>query len=327
VSFSPDGKALLTGSEDNTARLWRADTGAPLTAPLQHQGSVLAVDFSPDGEAVLTGSSDKTARLWRADTGAPITPALQPKHIVRAVAFSPDGQVVLTGSADNTAQLWRAGTGTPLTAPLQHGNWVEAVAFNPDGKAALTGSGDGAARFWRTDTGAPLTPPLQHQGEVINVAFSPDGRTALVATARWLNFRSWDGQTSRLVAAKLLPGRATQAIHFDDPQGRRVRIVLTDTGNTAFIHTVSRDLPDSPPLSGDPKALLADWQRRLALTFDPQGRLVLPSLPTLPHRTHARRTPRRAPAPRDQLVSMPQQPLPQPEQWRALPDPSRIAVI
>ena len=49
VAFSPDGKTVLTGSLDKTARLWDANTGQPVGPPLPHQGFVYAVAFSPDG--------------------------------------------------------------------------------------------------------------------------------------------------------------------------------------------------------------------------------------------------------------------------------------
>ena len=74
VAFSPDGKTVLTGSHDKTARLWDAATGRPLGLPMTHQGAVRAVAFSPDGKTVLTGSADKTARLWDAATGRPLGP-------------------------------------------------------------------------------------------------------------------------------------------------------------------------------------------------------------------------------------------------------------
>jgi WD40 repeat protein len=64
VAFSPDGKTVLTGSVDNTARLWDASAGQPIGPTLTHENGVAAVAFSPDGRTVMTGSFDKTARLW-----------------------------------------------------------------------------------------------------------------------------------------------------------------------------------------------------------------------------------------------------------------------
>jgi Flp pilus assembly protein TadD len=55
---------LVTGSADQTARLWQAATGRPLGAPFRHQNWVVSVAFRPDGRYILTGSTDKTARLW-----------------------------------------------------------------------------------------------------------------------------------------------------------------------------------------------------------------------------------------------------------------------
>ena len=64
MAFSPDGKTVITGCEDRTARLWDASTGRPIGPPLTHQGAVMAVAFSPDGTTVITGSRDGTARFW-----------------------------------------------------------------------------------------------------------------------------------------------------------------------------------------------------------------------------------------------------------------------
>ena len=134
VAFSPDGQTVLTGSEDNTARLWNAATGTPLGEPLRHDRDVRVVTFSPDGQTVFTGSDDKTARLWKTATGAPPREPLLHDGSVTAATFSPNRQTVLTGSEDKTARLWNAATGTPLGEPLWHDGCVGAVTFSPDGQ-------------------------------------------------------------------------------------------------------------------------------------------------------------------------------------------------
>ena len=68
---------MVTASADNTARVWDARSGQPLTEPLQHEGSVHSASFSPDGTRVVTASSDNTARVWDARSGQPLTEPLK----------------------------------------------------------------------------------------------------------------------------------------------------------------------------------------------------------------------------------------------------------
>jgi WD40 repeat protein len=70
VAFSPDGKQVVSGSGDETVRLWDAATGAALQTLEGHTDYVRSVAFSPDGKQVVSGSDDETVRLWDAATGA-----------------------------------------------------------------------------------------------------------------------------------------------------------------------------------------------------------------------------------------------------------------
>jgi hypothetical protein len=74
ANFSPDGTRIVTASDDHTARIWDARTGAPIGQPLQHKDTVWAANFSPDGTRIVTASGDHTARIWdvAADVYAPI---------------------------------------------------------------------------------------------------------------------------------------------------------------------------------------------------------------------------------------------------------------
>lgn len=64
VSFSADGRHLVSGAYDKTLRLWDTKTGESLFALQGHNGVVNSVAFSADGHRLLSGSSDGTLRVW-----------------------------------------------------------------------------------------------------------------------------------------------------------------------------------------------------------------------------------------------------------------------
>ncbi|MCB0636372.1 MAG: NACHT domain-containing protein, partial [Lewinella sp.] len=69
VAYSPDGRCIITGSDDDTAKVWDAQTGACLLTLMGHSQMVLSVAYSPDGRHIITGSWDTTAKVWDARSG------------------------------------------------------------------------------------------------------------------------------------------------------------------------------------------------------------------------------------------------------------------
>ncbi|MBD2126542.1 hypothetical protein NDI39_05220 [Microcoleus sp. ZQ-A2] len=69
VMFSPDGTRLISGSHDQTVRLWEVSTGEWLKVLQGHDNWVWSVAFSPDGHSIASASQDETIKLWDAKTG------------------------------------------------------------------------------------------------------------------------------------------------------------------------------------------------------------------------------------------------------------------
>ena len=97
VAFSPDGRILGTGGNDNTARLWDIATGKPLGRPMEHDATVYDLAFSADGKTIVTGSRDQTARLWDVATASRSDRRCPTQDRCGASSSGRDGSTILAG--------------------------------------------------------------------------------------------------------------------------------------------------------------------------------------------------------------------------------------
>ncbi|TPX34082.1 hypothetical protein SmJEL517_g03271 [Synchytrium microbalum] len=174
VSFSPDSRALLSCSGDNTARLWIGDSFMNVSVYKGHNYPVWDVEFGPEGIYFATASHDKTARLWNVEYSQPLRIFADHMSDVDCVRFHPNSNYLVTGSSDRTARFWDVNSGKCVRVFTGHSGTVYAVAVSPDGKMIATAGEDKTIGLWDIASGKRLKTMTGHTDVIYSLDFSQD---------------------------------------------------------------------------------------------------------------------------------------------------------
>jgi len=158
AAFSPDGKRVATASQDATARIWDARTGASSEPLIGHTAGLTALAFNKDGSRLATTGTDTDVRIWNGRTGAEITVLRGHSGQVNDLAFSADGRW-LASAGPLAAAIWETSKGAAWPgAPLYYVYGdppprlgtprLDHVAFSPKGWRLLTGWRDGGVKLF-----------------------------------------------------------------------------------------------------------------------------------------------------------------------------------
>jgi len=191
VAVTPDGKTVVSGSRDETLKVWDLATGHCRATFKGHTGVVNGVAITPDGKTVVSGSSDNTLRVWDLETGHCRATFEGHSGPIWVAAVTPDGKTVVSGSIDKTLRVWDLETGRCRATFKGHTEGVWGVAVTPDGKTVVSGSHDRTLRVWDLETGRCRATFKGHSYEVLGVALTPDGKT-VVSGSSDTTLEVWD---------------------------------------------------------------------------------------------------------------------------------------
>jgi WD40 repeat protein len=266
ISFSPDGKHVVSGSDDGTVKVWDAATGKDLLSLKGHRFTVWTACFSPDGKRLASGGDDRTVRVWDAATGKELLVLKGHADTVRCVCFSPDGRRLASASRDGTVSVWDA----------ESGQMLRVLSGRAAGPMYLLGQSLGAQAL------APAEGPLGPLAHVLvagkiatleevavgparpvwGVCFSPDGKRLAVASED-RTVGVWDAGTGQRLLS--LKGHLSEvrSVSFS-PDGKRLASASTDGTVRLWDPATGKELPMSP-LRGHSGLLFS-------ISFSPDGR-------------------------------------------------------
>ena len=199
IAITLDGRQVISGSYDNTLRIWDLLSGKALRTLYGHTDRVFGVALMPNNQLAVSCSADRSIRLWDLNSG--YCTAIFEGHTrgVCSVAVTPDGQWIISGSFDKTLRIWDLKT-TYCIAILQgHTDSIFSVAVTPDGRYVVSASGDRTLRIWDLETAQCVATLEGHSGPVDCVVITPDGRS-IISGSRDYTVRVWDLESGRELA-------------------------------------------------------------------------------------------------------------------------------
>lgn len=153
IALSLDGDRLLSGSQDQTLKLWDTASGRLIDTLSGHRSWIRAVAISPDCQTLFSGSADGMLKIWQADDSGKYR--CQQTHIahsgpVLSIAIHKGGQQIATSSTDRTIKLWNLKSGTYQAISQAHDRWVKSLTYSPDGSTLASCSQDETIKLWHT---------------------------------------------------------------------------------------------------------------------------------------------------------------------------------
>jgi WD40 repeat protein len=151
LAFDPRGRWLVSGSLDDTVRLWslREDSGGPsrLLFRDETKSGVVNVDVHPDGHRLLVGCQYGDVWVVPVDGGLPRR--LGRLDLLETVAFSPDGRLAAAsgwvGKIDPSGLVIRVWDLESGKARDLHEGGIQ-LQFTHDGR--IVSVGEGGVRLW-----------------------------------------------------------------------------------------------------------------------------------------------------------------------------------
>lgn len=190
LQYNPRTNTIVSGSDDQTLKVWSSETGRCINTLEGHTGGVWSSQLSPD-DIVISGATDRTLKVWKAHTGETLHTLYGHTSTVRCLAL--DGNYVVSGSRDSTLRLWDIIQGVCVHVFQGHTAAVRCVEYKNN--IIVSGAYDHLVMVWDAVTGSCCHALECHLSRIYSLQF--DGRT-IASGSLDSTICIWDAVTGKL---------------------------------------------------------------------------------------------------------------------------------
>ncbi len=177
MAFSPDGKTLISGYQDQIIRVWDLQNYKEVQKSADLKTPIYGLEFFHDGKGFVSSGAENLVRVWDLAPLRERFPVAGPSQSVSWLSWTPDGRRLATG-AGNRVWIWESATGKLVRALENHPGFIAPGALSADGKVLVSQGDKDVLHVWDPETGQERQRIETGATRNEHVALSPDGTIA-----------------------------------------------------------------------------------------------------------------------------------------------------
>jgi WD40 repeat protein len=199
VSISPDGKKVISGGADNSARIWDSKSGQQINLIKPHSGEITSVSFNLDGKIIAVAGSDDIVTIWNVSNGEKLFALKgQSKEIIR-VGFTKDSKLIYAKNRDGTVESWEMLSGKEADDFKKLPKILSSdFRYQEDDKQLFTVNWDGRVKLWDVSTGKLIKELKESFPFSTSLSISKDSKILAAATTE-NTIELWDIETGNFI--------------------------------------------------------------------------------------------------------------------------------
>ena len=255
LAYLPDGRRIVTGSDDGIVKVWNLENGSQEGTSMEHESYICDLAVTRDGTNIISSYHGGVIKVWGVESheiveewshpenypriavspdagliavgdetvaiytmeGRQVNNSIEVGGAILSMCFSPDGKKLACGTCDDI-RAYDVDSGTLILGPLEgHEEYIFDVPWSRDSSRLFSGSDD--IRCWNSSTGVPIGHPWTgHKDIILSLSLSPDG-SILASASRDRTVRFWDVTTGSPIGQPLQHDAQVSSVRFSPSGG------------------------------------------------------------------------------------------------------------